>query len=834
MIESRFVERIAQETGITAAQVAAAIPLFDKGATVSFVARYRKDLTGNLHESVLEQIQERNAYFIALTNRRNAVLENIEKEGKMTDALRAEIGDVYDQIELEDLYLPFKKQRRTKAAMAREQGLEPLADFVWEQRTDGPSLEEFANGFMNPEKSVGTPEDALLGAQYILSEQVAADPFARGLLRGEMLENGVLSSRSTKNAEDGKTKFEPYYNYSEPLSKIPSHRLLAVLRGVRMGVLHMDILIDDVAILEKLVGHYLKPDSFYEAAIRVVVEDAYQRLLRPAIESEVISLIRRQADEEAVAVFRQAAEHVLMTPCAGAIAVLGVDPGNKSAVKAVVVKASGAFVEAATLCLEGPDKNEAAAEETLLGLLDRNSTHAIAVGNGAGSRDVTDFLRTVLEKHNRRNDFVAYVNEVGISVYAASKQAREEFPEQDAATRGAISIARRLQDPLGELVKIEPKSLGAGQYQHDVNQRRLREGLTQTVEYCVSRVGANLNTAPVDVLRYISAIQTGTAQNIVAFREEHGPFKNRRQLLDVSGIGEKTYEQCAGFLRISGGEEPLDATAIHPELYPIVAKMAAQVGVAPADLVGNHDALRKLDLEALVDADSGLATLTDIRQELYRPGRDPRHPFQAPHFLENVHTFEQVEVGMEMDGVVTNVTDFGAFVDIGVHQDGLIHLSELSRRFVNDPHKVVHPGDVIRVRVVKIDQATRRISLSHKAAVAEAPVRARQSARPQPAASSSGDSAAPQSQDRAPRNQDRERPARGREGERDSRDRDGERAPRRRDEGRPSRDKDARRPSSGGRQASKSPTVFNQPGSQEGLNTLLADQLAALREKLGR
>lgn len=836
MIEAKFVERIAQETGIKAEQAAAAIPLFDKGATVPFVARYRKDVTGNLNEDVLESIQERNAYFIALTNRRNAVLENIEKEGKMTDELRTAIGDVYDQTALEDLYLPFRKQRRTKASMARDQGLEPLADFVWDQRTDGPSLEEFANSFVDSSKSISSPEEALLGAQYILSERVAADPFARGLLRKEMLEKGALSTRSTKNAEEGKTKFEAYYAYTEALSKIPSHRLLAVLRGVRMGILRMDVLVEDEAVLEKLVSHYLKPDSIYHEAIRVVVEDAYRRLLRPAIENEVISLVRAQADDEAVKTFREGAEHLLLSPRAGSVAVLGVDPGTKSGCKLAVVRSTGEFAEEATICLEGPDKNEAAAEETVIALLERNGVHAIAVSNGAGLRDMANFFRKALEKHGRRNDFVAYVSEAGASVYSTSKLGREEFPDLDVGVRGAISIARRLQDPLAELVKIEPKSIGAGQYQHDVNQRRLREGLTRTVEYCVNRVGADLNTAPVELLRYVSAIQIGTAQNIVAFRNENGPFKNRRQLLEVSGIGEKTYEQCAGFLRICGGEQPLDATHIHPEAYPIIEKMAAQLGITVEALVGNHDALRKLDFDSFAAGEIGRWTLADIRQELFRPGRDPRHPFQAPRFLENVHSFEQVEPGMEMDGVVTNVTSFGAFVDIGVHQDGLIHLSELSRRFVNDPHKVVHPGDVIRVRVVKVDKASRRISLSHKAAVASMGDRPRPSVRPRPAAPSAEETApaAARTQERTPRAYDGERPSRGRDADRTPRERDGARPPRRRDDNRPSRDQEQRKPAPRGNAKPKAPLAVSQPAVQEGLNTLLADQLAALKEKFGR
>ena len=802
MIETRFIEHIAQEAKVRPEQVAAAIPLFDKGATVPFVARYRKDVTQNLDEVALEKIELRNAYFIALTNRRNAVIENIEKQGKLTDELRAAIENVFDQTSLEDLYLPFKKQRRTKAAMAREQGLEPLADFVWEQSADGPSLEEYAARFVDSTKSVSSPEEALLGAQYILAERVSVDPQIRGMLRTVMAEEGHVTVKATKNAQEEKTKFEAYYDYEEPFSKVAHHRLLAILRGVRMGFLRMDIRLDDDALIERVVSHFLKPGSPYHDAIRVVAEDAYRRLLRPAIENEVVGIARETAEEAAITVFRENAEDILLAPPAGHMPVLGVDPGIKTGCKLAAVSTTGAYLEDAVIYLDGPSKDEAAAEETLVQLLERHGIHAIAVGNGTGSREAGHFIRTVLAKHGRQDGFVAYVNEAGASVYSASKLAREEFPDLDVTVRGAISIARRFQDPLAELVKTEARSIGVGQYQHDVNQRRLREGLTRTIESCVNRVGVDLNTASAELLRYISAIQAPTARNIITHRTENGPFKNRQQLLEVSGIGEKTFEQCAGFLRIPGGEEPLDATGIHPEAYPSVAKIATALGADVPALLGNRDLVRSADFEQFGQEEIGRFTLADIRQELMKPGRDPRAQFRVPKFLDNVHEVEQLELGMELEGVVTNVTDFGAFVDIGVHQDGLIHLSELSNRYVSDPRKVLHIGDIVHVRVIKLDKDLRRISLSRKAVLP--PPRAKRTAQPKRRPEAAAKPAAAPAQ-RAPQREQRS----------------GERRPPRE---RPAESRD--------RQKSKRPESRPRKPAppKEGLNTLLADQLAALKD----
>jgi protein Tex len=807
MIEAKFVERIAKEARVRPAQVAAAIPLFDKGASVPFVARYRKDMTQNLDEVALERIQERNAYFIALTNRRNAALENIEKQGKLSDELRTALEGVMDLTALDDLYLPFKKQRRTKASVAREQGLEPLADIIWAQREDGPSLQDAASGFIAPEKSVSSAEEALMGAQHILAERVSTDPFARQNLRKVMLEQGKLHSVGTKNAEGAPTKFEAYYDHTETLKAIPPHRLLAILRGVRMGLLRMEILLEDDAEIAELVKHYVVEEgSNFQSAVDVVVSDAYHRLLRPAMENEVMGLLRTQADDEAIQVFRDNTESLLMSPPAGSMVVLGVDPGLRSGCKLAVVDGTGAFIENTVIFPPTKEDEESEAEKLVLALIEKHAVAAIAIGNGTGSRDVGHFLRKVLEKHGKSGIISVYVNEAGASIYSASKVARAEFPDLDITVRGAISIARRLQDPLSELVKIDPKSIGVGQYQHDVNQRLLREALTKTIERCVNRVGVDLNTASAELLRYVSAIQQNTAENIVVFRTEHGPFKSRMQLLEVAGIGDKTFEQCAGFLRLREGDEPLDRTGIHPESYPVVQKIAETLQLSCAELSENREKLKEVEWSAFETEAVGRLTLSDIRAELSRPGRDPRAKFRAPKFLDSVRDVEALKEGMVLEGMVTNVTDFGAFVDIGVHQDGLIHLSEISNRYVSDVHRIVKPGDVVRVKVVKVDMERRRISLSRKALLTEHKPR------------QGGEKGQSARTSEAGKTEQGRRPARG-------------------DSQRP-RGKEKRPPSPrrgkapGSKRPERSPR--HKPAEPEGMNTLLADQLAAMKDRFGK
>lgn len=842
MIEQKFVDRIALEVGARPEQVAIAVQLFDKGATAPFVAHYRKDLTGNLDEGTLERIEERNVHYTAFINRRNAILQNIEKQEQLADSIREAILGCFDDMSLEDIYLPFKRRRRTRATVAIEQRLGPLADYVWAQAPGQQSLESFASQFIDPSKSISSAEEALDGARAILTEKLAQDAEIRALIRERMWKDGKVSTTATKNAAGQKTKFESYYSFSEALQNIPSHRLLAAMRGEKLGYLRLDLAIDDQQMLVDVRQLVLKaPGTPYEEQIRIVTEDAYRRHLRPELEHEVLTNAREKAEADAISVFQENARNLLMAPPAGRIPVMGIQNDPNSGVVVAVVDAGGTLREFAVL---KPQEDAAAAEKMLGELIEKFEVRAVAVGNGAGARETMRFVDGHLKRNPGRRTFAVYVNESGAAIYSASKIAREELPEVDMPVRAAASIARRLQDPLMELVKVEPRNIGVGQYQHDVNQRRLRDSLYRTIVFCVNRVGVDLNTASVSLLRYISGIQMGTAQNIVAHREKTGGFKNREQLLEVDGIGGKTYEQCAGFLRIRDGENPLDATTIHPEAYAIVEAIAQQTGVPLGDLIGNKEILEPLDLKPFEREIIGQTTLADVRNELMRPGRDPRRRFRAPRFIEGVYALEDLQEGMEAEGIVTNVTDFGAFIDIGIQQDGLVHLSELANRFVRDPRQVVKVGDIVRVRVIKVDRDQPRISLSIRAAVPPRPKRKKPAAtrRPDAAQEPAGVQGAPQAQvpdvapgsrprprDRGPERSDEDRrPQRPRPDTRDRSPRpreDSERPHQRRE-----RDGGARR--QGSRQGAPTEVKYGD-NSGRGLNTQLAEQLEALKKKLG-
>lgn len=872
MIEPKFVERIAHEAHARPEQVAAAIALFDKGATVPFVARYRKDATHNLDEVKLETIHDRNMYFIALTNRRNAVIDNIEKQGALTDDLRAQIDACFDQTTLEDIYLPFKKQRRTKATVAKDQGLEPLANFIWAQEAGDKPLDEYATTFVTPTKSILSVEEAFEGARNILAEKISVDPWARSGLRKRMQEEGVFTSVATKTAADEKTKFEQYYNYSQPLRDVPPHRLLAALRGSRLGILKLDIVLDDEAAMAALAAHYVKDTgSAFAPHLQQAAIDAYKRLLRPSIENEVITLAREHADNEAIKVFRDNARNLLLAAPAGHMPVIGVDPGLRSGCKLAAIDENGNYLESVTVYPLEPHNEVDKAAVALLELMDKYKINAIAVGNGTGSRDVAKFVDDVLRKSERKGAFSVLVSEAGASVYSASPVAREEFPDLDVTVRGAISIARRLQDPLSELVKLDPKTLGVGQYQHDVSQRELRESLCRTVESAVNWVGVDLNSASAELLRYVSGIQMGTAQNIVAFRKEHGSFISREQLKEVNGIGEKTYEQCAGFLRIPNALNPLDRTAIHPEAYGIVTQLAADQAVPVEAIVGNPDKVNHIDLATYANETVGRYTLDDIKEELRKPGRDPRREFRVPKFIEGVGSIEALVEGMESEGVVTNVTDFGAFIDIGVHQDGLVHLSEISHRFIKDPRELLKVGDIVRVKVIKVDRDHKRVSLSMKQLIAPparpqgdrhagrperaprpegAPRRDDRGPRPprpegapqegQAVQAPMGDRPArpPRRDDRAPRRDGEQRREGAPRPQRPDRgnDRNKERAPREGGDSRPprqNRDRGDRRPNVQANRLGTPSALKHASGSQDsGFNSILADKLAALKDQL--
>lgn len=814
MLAEQFIEKIAEEISARPTQVAVAIKLFDGGATIPFIARYRKDATGSLDEVKLETVEQRNHYFIALGQRRESILQAIEKQGKLTDELRAAIATCSDKSRLEDLYLPYKKKRRTKATLAREQGLDPLANFIWEQVPGEQTLEEFTQTFVRPEKAVASPEEALAGARFIVAERIANDVDARALVRDRMLAEGKITSCTTKNSEGKKTKFEAYYDFSESIKRIPSHRLLAILRGVKGGLLRMELVMEDQAVIDELKKRYLKePGSIFETEIGAVIEDAYRRLIQPAIENEVTSLARKRADDDAIHVFRENAQSLLLASPAGTISVIGVDPGLRTGCKLAVVDDTGAFVESATIFPHPPEAKPDEAEAALLALIDKHKICAVAIGNGTASRETAEFVNGALAKIEGGSVFSIIVSEAGASVYSASKVAREEFPDTDVTIRGAISIARRLQDPLAELVKIEPRSIGVGQYQHDVNQKLLREGLHRTVVWCVNKVGVDLNTTSVPLLRYVSGIQYGTAQNIVARRTANGGFKSRKELLEVEGIGPKVFEQCAGFLRISGAENVLDATAIHPEAYSIVEKMAESVGTPVADLIGSREQLAKIDFSQFQSDEVKDLTLADIRNELLKPGRDPRSKFKVPKYLEGVKGVNDLEGGMEIEGIVTNVTNFGAFVDIGIHQDGLVHLSEMANHYVHDPLEVVHVGEIVKVKVIAIDKELPRISLSMKALL---PTRKKKPRRRKPADPPKTASAEQQAQRTEGAETRSARPSESRPKSRPPK-------PRRDRKGRDSKPNEKRgRPAAPPRMTS---------GDTAQMNTQLADQLAALREK---
>ena len=834
MIEPKYFQCIAQECSVSSSQVEAVVHLSEKGATIPFVSRYRKDVTGGLDEAKIESILARAAHYADLSGKRAAVIDALTKQDKLSDELRAKLDACEDRNALEDLFLPYRKERRTKANVAREKGLGPLAEFIWAQVPGDQPILDYAGAFVKAEKAIASVQEAMDGAAHILIEIINTDAELRGLIRNRMSKDGVIAAVSTKNAEGKKTKFEAFYNFSEPASKIPSHRMLAILRGVKDGFLRMELKIDDDKTLAELTARYLKaPGTEFEPIIRQVVEDAYKRHLRPSIESEVMAVIHERADAEAIRVFRENAQNLLLAPPAGRIAVVGVVPSAKNGCRLAVVDPSGTFLETATVFPHPPQNSAAEAELVLLALMQKHQAFAVAIANGASARETAAFVKSALSKVTGHEVFSALVNEAGASAYAASKIAREELPDLESGVREAISIARRLQDPLAELVKVEPRSIGVGQYQHDVNQKDLREGLHHTVVSCVNRVGVDLNTASVYLLRYVSGIQPETAKNIVDFRTQHGRFTSRQQLNDVNGVGRRVFEQCAGFLRVEG-ENPLDKTSIHPESYGVVEQIAASLGLTVADVVG-AEAVEKVDINALVSESTGKLTLRDICAELRKSQGDPRPAFKAPKFLEGVNSVNDLQEGMEIEGVVTNVTDFGAFVDIGVHQDGLVHLSELANRFVREAQEVVKVGDVVKVKVIKVDKAAPRISLSMRALLPPPEKKPRPEPRRRPAAQVTEGDAAKAAAARPPRDgQRRPQPART------PQESQGERSaprPRRDDErsGSAQRDRGARPGGKPGGKPQRQPAAarHEDKGSGGGLNTLLADQLAALKGKFG-
>lgn len=702
---------IAQVLKIPMKGLMAVIELLDEGSTVPFIARYRKEATGNLDEVQIRDIEEKLLYFRELVSRKETILSTIQEQGKLTDELKALIEKTLDKSELEDLYLPYKPKRRTKAMIAREKGLEPLADYLWNQELTGTPLETFAASFVDAEKGVENVEDALEGARHIIAETISDTAEIRKLLRQAMFEEGVIVSKKIMDAVDEQEKFKMYYDYSEPVKQIPSHRMLAIRRGETENILYFLIELEPQRALSLIHSKVHKQTGDWTSQLTLAVEDAWKRLLNSSIVSETRLELKQRADTDAIQVFRENLQNLLLSPPAGQLSVLGLDPGIRTGCKIAVVDDTGKFLGHDVIYPFQPKNDIAGSERILKTLIEKYNVRAIAVGNGTASRETDSFVRDFLRKENFTSIFCVMVNESGASIYSASDVARQEFPDLDLTVRGAISIARRLQDPLAELVKLDPKSIGVGQYQHDVDQTHLLRSLEAVIESCVNRVGVELNTASWTLLRYVAGINERTAQKIVEFRNENGRFRSRVQLNAVPGIGPKTFEQAAGFLRIRQGEHPLDVTAVHPESYPVVEQIAQNLNVPIEQLIEQPALLEKLDKSTLA---AGVYTLNDILEELRKPGRDPRDKFLAPSFKDDVKELSDLQVGMALEGVVTNVTKFGAFVDVGVHQDGLVHISELSDRYINDPSDVVKVGQIVKVHVLSADAKTKRIALSMK------------------------------------------------------------------------------------------------------------------------
>lgn len=698
---------ISSELKIRPNQVQAVIELIDGGATIPFISRYRKEATGSLDEVAVTAIRDRLNQLRELDKRRAAVLASIQQQGKLTDELKQKILDAKTMTVLEDLYLPYKPKRRTRAMVAKEKGLEPLAEILFQQKGVDPEKE--AIEFVNAEKKVMSTNEALTGARDIIAEWINEDGQTRAQLRKLFADTATIRSKVVRGKELEADKYKDYFDWEEPARTTPSHRVLAVRRGEKEEFLLVRVLPleqDAIVILEQ---KYIKGKGDDAEQVRLAVHDSYKRLLSLSLESELRAELKKKADEEAIRIFASNLRQLLMASPMGQKNVLAVDPGLRTGCKIVCLDRQGKLLHNEAVYLVGSESQKKEAAETIRDLCQRFKTEVIAIGNGTASRETETFIKGLgLPKEI----IVVVVSESGASVYSASEVAREEFPDHDVTVRGAVSIGRRLMDPLAELVKIDPKSIGVGQYQHDVDQNWLKDGLDDVVISCVNQVGVELNTASKQILTYVSGLGPARAQAIIDYRDNHGRFQNREQLKRIAGMGGKAFEQAAGFLRISDGDNPLDGSAVHPESYAVVTKMAADLGCKVSDLLKSSALANRIDLQKYVTNSIGLPTLNDIKQELLKPGRDPREPFQLFTFKEGVETIEDVRPGMKLTGVVTNITAFGVFVDIGVHNDGLIHISQLSDRFVKNPHDVVKVHQKIDVTVMEVDLPRKRIALS--------------------------------------------------------------------------------------------------------------------------
>ncbi len=702
-----FSTLISSRIGVAATQVAATIALLSENATIPFIARYRKERTGSLDEVQISQIAEEYHRFLEIDERKATILKTIDEQGKLTPELRQRIEQSWDATELEDIYLPYKPHRKTRADVAREQGYEPLAQAIFAQRREGDE----AIRRLGKER-----DEALQGARDIIAEWISQDEHARQQIRREFSYSAIISTKVIKGKESDPEaqKYKDYFAVNEPLRRISSHRLLAIRRAENEGFIRVDISPDREKALDKLAHCFLRSNSDASYQVELAMEDSYKRLLKPSIETEFAASSKEKADAEAIRVFADNLRQLLLESPLGQKRVLALDPGFRTGCKVVVLSAQGDLLHHTVVFL-----NTKQATETIQRLVHQYQIEAIAIGNGTASRETEQMVRFALSNTpspiaNRPSPQLFVVSESGASVYSASKTAREEFPDEDVTVRGAVSIGRRLMDPLAELVKIDPKSIGVGQYQHDVNQMRLAESLQQTVESVVNRVGVDVNTASKHILTYISGLGPALAQNIVNYRQEHGAFPNRKALLKVPKMGAKTYEQAAGFLRVTNSDNPLDNSAVHPESYAIVERMAKDLRCTVSDLMSRADLRQQIDLPRYVTNEVGIPTLTDILRELEKPSRDPRTQLEEFHFDESVHTIDDLQVGMVLPGIITNIANFGAFCDLGVHKDGLIHISEMANRRISNPSEVVSLHQHVRVRVIDIDRARGRIQLSLK------------------------------------------------------------------------------------------------------------------------
>lgn len=699
---------VAQELGVAAKQVSTTIALLDEGATVPFISRYRKEMTGSLDEVQVTTIRDRMQQLRDLDKRKEAVLKSIADQGKLTPALEAQIRGAETMTVLEDIYLPYKPKRKTRASIAREKGLQPLADFLLQQYTGDISSE--GEKYVDEEKGVLSVEEALAGARDIIAETVNEDAEVRTAARKVFLEKGSFVSRVVPGKEEQALKYKDYFEWSESLHEAPSHRVLAMRRGEKEEFLYLDVQVQDDDILSLIEKRYVSGDNEAAKQVQLAVSDSYKRLLKPSMETEVRVITRQKADEEAIRVFADNVRQLLLAAPLGQKRLIAIDPGFRTGCKTVVLDAQGNLLENTAIFPHNGAGGEAEARKTLEYLVLKYAIEAIAIGNGTAGRETEAFVR----KLNLNQVNIVVVNESGASIYSASEVAREEFPDQDITVRGAVSIGRRLMDPLAELVKIDPKSIGVGQYQHDVDQNKLQTALDDTVVSCVNAVGVELNTASKQILAYISGLGPALAQQIVNYRKENGPFSSRRELKKVPRLGEKAFEQSAGFLRIRNGKHPLDGSAVHPERYALVEQMAKDLNANVSDLLVNEQLRKQIDLRKYVSEEVGLPTLNDILNELAKPGLDPRDQFEQFSFMDGVNSIQDLRVGMRLPGIVTNITNFGAFVDIGVHQDGLVHLSQLANRFVSDPHDVVKVQQKVEVTVTEVDEQRKRIGLSMK------------------------------------------------------------------------------------------------------------------------